>query len=207
MPGGGAAASPMAALAGLFGGGGTGGAKNTFGNTQSAAMATSGGRWVDVTLFSRNNPALAEAQQSVPGSFMSSPLKLQAPKDGRKAPDNDDAVIEPDAERPRGKLLLYWGCGSTVRAGQPKVLDMASASTADMAKFFVSRRATQRGTHSAAGRPVWPSPTDARMLPATATLAGEHAFSGSGVPRNAVSASRVFSAFSMPTAPTPLSSA
>ena len=176
MPTGGAAGNPMAALGGLFGGGG--GTKNSFGNTQTG----SAGRWVDVTLHSRSNPSLAEAQQAVPAGFLPSPLKLQAPKDGRKAPDSDDAVIEPETERPRGKLLLYWGCGATVRSGQPKVLDMASASAADMAKFFVSRRATQRGTHSAAGRPVWPSPTDARMLPASATLAGEHAFSGSGVP-------------------------
>ena len=141
MPAGGAAANPMAALGALFGGG-VGGAKNNFGNSQ----AGSAGRWVDVTLLSRNNPSLADAQQAVPTGFLPSPLKLQAPKDGRKAPDNEDAVIEADVERPRGKLLLYWGCGSTVRAGQPKVLDMASASTADMAKFFVSRRATQRGT-------------------------------------------------------------
>ena len=178
MPTGGAAANPMAALAGLFGGVGLGGAKNNFGNSQ----AGSAGRWVDVTLLSRNNPSLTDAQQAVPTGFLPSPLKLQAPKDGRKAADNDDAVIEAEIERPRGKLLLYWGCGSTVRTGQPKVLDMASASSADMAKFFISRRATQRGTHSAVGRPVWPSVSDPRMLPAAATLAGEHAFSGSGVP-------------------------
>ena len=181
MPTGGAAGNPMAALGGLFGGGssGGGGAKNNFGNSQTG----SAGRWVDVTLHTRNNPSLAEAQQAVPAGFLPSPLKLQAPKDVRgKVPDNDDAVVEPEIERPRGKLLLYWGCGTTLRAGQPKVLDMASASAADMAKFFVSRRATQRGTHSAAGRPLWPSPTDARMVPAGAALAGEHAFSGSGVP-------------------------
>ena len=176
--GGGAVANPMAALGSLFGGGG-GGAKNNFGNSQSG----SAGRWVDVTLLSRNNPSLAEAQQAVPAGFLPSPLKLQAPKEVRgKVPDNDDTVLEPEFERPRGKLLLYWGCGTTVRAGQPKVLDMASASAADMAKFFVSRRATQRGTHSTPGRPLWPSPTDARMVPAGAALAGEHAFSGSGVP-------------------------
>ncbi len=176
MPTGGAAGNPMAALGSLFGGGGA--AKNNFGNTQTG----SAGRWVDVTLHTRNNPALAEAEQAVPAGFLPGPLKLQAPKEGRKAPDNDDTVVEHDMERPRGKLLLYWGCGDTIRAGQPKLLDMASASAADMAQFFVSRRATQRGSHSAAGRPVWPSPADARMVPAGAALAGEHAFSGSGVP-------------------------
>lgn len=174
--GGGAAGNPMAALGSLFGGGS--GAKNNFGNTQ----AGSAGRWVDATLMTRNNPALAEAEQAVPAGFLPGPLKLQAPREGRKVPDNDEAVLEPEFERPRGRLLLYWGCGDAVRAGQPKVLDMASASAADMARFFVSRRATQRGTHSQPGRPVWPSRDDARMVPAGASLAGEHAFSGIGVP-------------------------
>jgi hypothetical protein len=91
-------------------------------------------------------------------------------------------VVEQSTERPKGRLLLYWGCGAAVAPGQPKVLDMASASAADLASFFVARRATQRGAHSAAGRPVWPNPADARRVPDGASLAGEHAFSGAGVP-------------------------
>jgi len=183
MPGGmSGGMSPMSAIGGLFGGGGggAGAAKNTFGQTQVGAT----GRWVDVTLMTRANPSLSEAQQAVPAGFLSPALKLQAPKEVRTTapvPD-DDKVVEQDFERPKGKLLLYWGCGAAVRAGQPKVLDMATASAADMAKFFVSRRATQRGTHSAVGRPVWPSPADARMVPDNASLTGEHTFSGSGVP-------------------------
>ncbi|MBL0148638.1 MAG: hypothetical protein IPP87_07845 [Ideonella sp.] len=173
-------ANPMAALGSLFGGGG--GAKNTFGNTQTGST----GRWVDVTLSTRLNPSLSEAEQAVPASFLSPALKLQAPKDLRTpAPEtHDDQVIEPSYERPKGKLLLYWGCGAAVRAGQPKVLDMATASAADLGKFFQSRRATQRGTHSAVGRPVWPNPADARMVPGNASLVGPHAFSGSGVPES-----------------------
>ena len=180
MPGMGAAGgNPLGALGGLFGGG-AGAAKNSFGQTQTGAA----GRWVDVTLMTRANPSLAEAQQAVPAGFLSPALKLQSPKEVRApAPrDDDDKVVEQDYERPKGKLLLYWGCGATVRTGQPKVLDMATASAADMAKFFVSRRATQRGAHSAVGRPVWPSPADERMVPDNASLVGEHQFSGSGVP-------------------------
>jgi hypothetical protein len=180
MAGMGGDGSPMSALGGMFGtAGSAGSADNRFGQTQSG----SAGRWVDVTLYARNNPALAEAQQAVPATFMSPALKLQAPRDSRPAPEpDDDRVVEQDHERPKGRLLLYWGCGSSVRGGQPKVLDMASASAADLAAFFVSRRATQRGAHSAAGRPVWPSPADARRVPDGASLVGEHAFSGTGVP-------------------------
>jgi len=79
-------------------------------------------------------------------------------------------------------MLLYWGCGDAVRPGQPRVVDFATAAPADLARFFQSRRATQRGSHTAAGRPVWPSPADARTVPPQASLVGEHAFSGTGVP-------------------------
>ena len=178
----GAGGSPMSALGSLLGGGGAGGgANNSFGHTQQAAP----GRWVDVTLFTRNNPSLAEAQQAVPAGFMSPALKLQAPREVKPAntPEPDEeTVVEPRYEKPRGRLLLYWGCSASVRAGQPKVLDMASATAADLTNFFVSRRATQRGAHSAAGRPVWPNQADPRMVPATASLVGGHAFSGAGVP-------------------------
>ena len=176
----GGATNPMAALGGLFGGGS--GAKNSFGNTQTM----SAGRWVDVTLYTRNNPQLSEALQSVPPGFLSPALKLQAPRETQgSAPEpGDDRTEEPRYERPQGRLSLYWGCGDSVRAGQPKVLDMASASAADLARFFQSRSATQRGTHAALGRPVWPSPADARMVPPGASLVGEHGFTGQGVPES-----------------------
>lgn len=172
--------NPMAALGGLFGN--RGGQGNTFGQTQTGGS----GRFVDVTLYSRQNPQLTEAQQSVPAGFLPSPLKLQAPKETRGTPvePGDDRVTDAEYERPKGKLMLYWGCGETVRAGQPRVIDFATASAADLAKVFQSRRATQRGTHAAAGRPVWPSPADARQVPDGASLTGEHAYTGSGVPDN-----------------------
>lgn len=177
MPGGGG--SPMSVLGGLFGGGAASGG-NRFGNTQ----AMSPGRWVDVTLYSRSNPQLTEAQQSVPAGFMSPALRLQSPTETRGAPPDpgDERTVEGEQERPKGRMLLYWGCGDSVRPGQPRVVDFATASPADLARFFQSRRATQRGTHAAVGRPVWPSAADTRVVPAQASLVGEHGFSGAGVP-------------------------
>jgi hypothetical protein len=180
MPAGmGGAGNPMASLGSMFGGGGAG-AQNSFGQTQSM----SAGRWVDVTLFTRNNPQLADAQQSVPAGFLSPALALQSPKEVRGTPPEpgDERTVEPEYQRPKGKMLLYWGCGETVRAGQPRVVDFATAKPEDMTRFFQARSATQRGTHAATGRPVWPSASDARMVPAQASLVGAHAFSGQGVP-------------------------
>jgi len=183
MPGGMGAggANPMAALGGLFGGGGRKDETNRFGQTASMAA----GRWMDVTLYSRANPKLTEAQQSVPPGFMAGPaLRLQSPLELRGAPPEpgDERVVEPEQERPKGKMLLYWGCGDTMRPGQPRVIDFASATPAELAKFFQSRRATQRGTHATSGRPLWPSRDDTRMIPAAASLVGEHAYSAAGLP-------------------------
>jgi len=176
MSGGG---GPMAALGSLFGGGG---AKNTFGQTHGLSP----GRWVDVTL--RGSGPTGEAQLQVPPGFLSPALALVAPQAAPATPvperEPDDAVVEPHYERPRGKLLMYWGCGPTVRAGQPRVLDFATMSQADLGKFFVTRSATGRGAHSMPGRPLWPNPTDARMVPENASLAGAHQFGGGGVPDN-----------------------
>lgn len=164
-------------LGGMLGGKG-GGDGNTFGNTRTM----SAGRWVDVTVRARATPGLDEAQQTVPEGFLSPALELRTPKNAPAPTRDDEEVKHEPPEKPKGRMLLYWGCGSEIRQGQPRVLDMATASAGDYGKFFVARSATQRGAHSAAGRPVWPSPADSRMVPGTASLVGEHAFSGKGIP-------------------------
>jgi len=67
---------------------------------------------------------------------------------------------------------MYWGCSDTVRPGQPKVVNLETATLGEPAKFFESRRAMQRGTHATVGRPVWPSKSDKRALPARACFLG-----------------------------------
>jgi hypothetical protein len=162
-----------------------GGGQNTraeFGYTQ---VGTSG-RWMDVTLYTSRNPNLQLALQNVPQATGLAPtLKLQTPEKPKPAPRVDDeSPTEYTAEPPKGKLVMYWGCSQTVRPGQPKVLNLESATIAELGKFFESRRATQRGTHAAAGRPVWPSKEDRRTFPAGASIAGQHAYSGDGVPES-----------------------
>lgn len=154
-----------------------------FGYTQAGPV----GRWMDVTLYTSRNPSLAEALQSVPAATQLAPtLKLQAPEKPKPLPveKGEDQPDDWDYEPPKGKLIMYWGCSETVRPGQPKVVNLETATLGELAKFFESRRATQRGAHAAAGRPVWPSRTDKRALPAGASIAGQHAFTGQGVPES-----------------------
>ena len=177
-----------AMMSNMFGGGGnnTNGG-NAFGNTR---MMGGAGRWMDVTLMTRNNPSLQNGTQAVPeGSKLAPTLALVSPEGTpppvmQKGQPEEEKEAEPEFKKPKGKIYLYWGCSSTVRDGQPKVLDMATAGPQDFAAFFQSRHATTKGTHSTPGQPDWPNKTDSRMIPADASLVGEHTFSGDGVPDN-----------------------
>ncbi|GAB3464687.1 hypothetical protein GCM10027321_28890 [Massilia terrae] len=191
----GGAPSPAAGMAGMGGvtgmlgglfGGGVGAAKNaergnTFGQTQGQGQ----GRWMDVTLLTRENPKLKAATQAVPaGSKLAPSLNLQAPELEKPGGDGNMEQVTGmgDNNMPKGKMYLYWGCGAEVRKGQPLVLDLAKMDPAQYSKFFQNRSATQHLPAPAPGRPAWPNKADDRLLPEGASVAGEHAFSGEGLP-------------------------
>jgi hypothetical protein len=154
---------------------------NHFGNTQAGGS----GRYMDVTLRTLRNPALTEALQTVPSNSQLAPtLQLKVLPESRPVAESTDESVQVAPEPPRGKFKLYWGCGPTIRAGQPKVFDLATGNLGELGEMFRGRRATQRGTHAAPGRPVWPNLADKRLLPEGATLAGSHAFIGEGVPES-----------------------
>jgi hypothetical protein len=177
--GGGGGGMMGATLGALMGGGKN--AKAEFGYTQTGTA----GRWMDVTLYTSRNPNLAVALQGVPeGTKLAPTLKLETPEKPKPAPRTDDEPAPLDYEPPKGKFLLYWGCSETVRPGQPRVLNLETATLAEFGKFMESRHATQRGTHATAGRPIWPSKTDKRALPPGASLVGQHSFTGDGVPES-----------------------
>ncbi len=82
-------------------------------------------------------------------------------------------------------MLLYWGCGDAVRAGQPRVFDAAYADLDAMQKFFGKvRNSTTRGARSAPGNPAWPNRVDDRRVPESGSLVGEHHFTGNGIVDN-----------------------
>lgn len=159
---------------------------NTFGQTQGGFGFGASGQVMDTAVFSRANRGLSEAVQAVPAESLLAPsLQLLAPqpeKPSYEPPPERDEDREPQYEKPKGKLLLYWGCGEAVRAGQPRVLDFANMNLADVQRIMVARGSTPQGARSQPGVPAWPNKTDDRKVPAGSRVAGEHAFSGQGIP-------------------------
>ena len=118
-----------------------------------------------------------------PGLSLGTSLPLLTPRGTRpSAPDRDE---EPEYQRPKGRMLIYWGCGETVRAGQPVIIDFASLSAPDAARAFRTRAISRpRGPSPGRNRSygTWPNEEDARPVPAAGSLRGDHVVSGNYTP-------------------------
>lgn len=88
-------------------------------------------------------------------------------------------------EQPKGRMLIYWGCGESVRPGQPVILDFASLAQGQTPPNMVSRRVSApTGPSPSRARTYgdWPNPQDAKAVPAGASLKGEHQVKGNYSP-------------------------
>lgn len=185
---GGQSGGAFGAIGGLLKGaaGGATGRGNSFGNTRSFGFSS--GKFVDVSVYTSKNRSIAEAVQAVPSVMnLGDLLKLIAPipeKPLPATPPDERPIERTDYEPPKGKIMLYWGCGETIRPGQPRVLDMANARIDDFAKIFIARGTTTKGARSEPGHPAWPNKEDDRRVPDNASLVGQHTFTGNGIPES-----------------------
>ncbi len=154
---------------GMFGG--------FFGGTKMGGGAP--GLWLDTALHTRLKASGAEGSHAIPpGLNMGSSLPLlPVVESGRSGGEHDGS-----AEKPKGKIVFYWGCGDKVRPGQPRVLDFSKSAPEEWGRFMTGRFAPDRGAKAVAGRSIWPNERDRQRVPNGATLEGEHAVSGDGVP-------------------------
>lgn len=137
------------------------------------------GRTLDLSLYTRAKPAGTEGAHAIPpGMKMGDSLPLLPANPGTPSGPRERAEGQP--EKPKGRMLLYWGCGDTVRAGQPRIMDFAQSSPADYGKFMAGRHVPDRV--SRAGNAIWPNERDSQRVPREASLAGNHLVSGNGVP-------------------------
>ena len=78
-------------------------------------------------------------------------------------------------------VVAFWLAWVRAKVKDVEVADRIERLQVE-ALCWCGRRATQRGTHLANGRPVWPNEQDDRNVPKGASLVGEHGFQGQGVP-------------------------
>ncbi len=88
-------------------------------------------------------------------------------------------------EKPKMRMVIYWGCSENVRPGQPYVVDMEKVSPAEFGKIFQGRHVP--GHHRLSPRPGWayadwPNKKDGKQVPANSSLAGNHFVHGNYLP-------------------------
>jgi hypothetical protein len=79
-------------------------------------------------------------------------------------------------------MLIYWGCGESVRPGQPTIIDLATAGPAEFGRALGGRHVPERGPRIGPGYSLWPNETHRNPVPREASLNGDHSVSGDGVP-------------------------
>lgn len=118
-----------------------------------------------------------------PGLALGPSLPLLTPRSERAPTREVDE--EREHERPKGRMLIYWGCGETVRAGQPVIIDFANLNAQDGARAFRSRSISRpRGPAPGRSRTYgnWPNQEDSRAIPPAGSLRGDHTISGNYSP-------------------------
>lgn len=155
-------------------------ASNEFGFT-----AGTPGRWVDIALTTQKQPAGGiEASQTIPAGVKLGPSLpllpiLRDPVQRSSTPDGPKKLV---LERPKGRILLYWGCSAEVRPGQPRVLDFSKGEPKAWEMFLQGRFDGNTGARNIPGHSVWPNRKDNRVFPPDASLVGDHTVRGEGLP-------------------------
>lgn len=88
-------------------------------------------------------------------------------------------------ERPKGKMLIYWGCGEAARPGQPVVIDFAKLAAGQMPPNLTSvnvKALTPPSADRHATYGEWPNPRSRTSVPANGSLVGEHVVRGNYTP-------------------------
>lgn len=139
------------------------------------------GRKISLQLGSqRPADAPSAAHDIPPGMSMGPSLPLVSPR--TVATERAERDIPEGMERPKGRMLIYWGCGDATRQGQPVVIDFARAAAGQMPSGFTSRRVVAGSTPSGRTVGVWPNQQDSKSVPDSASLVGDHTIRGNYTP-------------------------
>jgi hypothetical protein len=125
----------------------------------------------------------AAAHEIPAGMKMGASLPLETPQRQRAEP-REDGMPE-NFEKPRGRMLIFWGCGEQAGAGQPYVIDFSKLAQGDVPQGLISRRVNvPRGPSASRSKTYgdWPNQRDGQRVPGDASLRGEHQVKGNYSP-------------------------
>jgi hypothetical protein len=165
----------------MMGGGGPGGGNTSYG--MARGMNIMPPRVVDIAFYNSLKPGAEAAQFIPPGMRMGDSLPLLPPKpQAAVREDREPGEVPQDIERPKGRILIYWGCGEAVRPGQPRIIDLGRAGPSDFGAAFSGRHAPDRGAKVGPSHVLYPNERNTLSVPRDSSLVGEHQVRGEAVP-------------------------
>ena len=155
-----------------------------YGMTRMAGMP---GQYMDIALYTGANPA-PEAAQAIPaGLRLGGSLPLLPPPPERRSADHDAAGAGiGDGGDSTSRILVYWGCGTEVRPGQPREISIrVKNGKADVSGSMPQgRNAPVSAITPGREYALWPNERSNKQVPERASLVGDHQVSGPGVPES-----------------------
>ncbi|MBW8815025.1 MAG: hypothetical protein JF588_16525 [Caulobacterales bacterium] len=177
---------------------GGGGGRPSMGAMMGAMMGGAGGgatKSLTLQLGSSQTNAAPSAEHLPPqglGAGPSLPLLTPHIEPSKPAPVEHEEVPR-EYQRPKGKMLIFWGCGQHARPGQPLVIDFAQMDPAKMkAGQIPAGLAALRGfdyRHMDPPSPWrnktygdWPNEKARTQIPSNGSLVGDHTIQGNYSP-------------------------
>ena len=129
-------------------------------------------------------PAAPSANHLIPPGLQMGPsLPLVTPHAAK--PVKETHGMPPGYEKPKGRMLIYWGCGEHAGAGQPTIIDFAKVAAGQVPPGMAAMANAARMANvprSAPGYGEWPNTKDSRPVPASGSLVGAHKIEGNYSP-------------------------
>ena len=123
----------------------------------------------------------AEAQHMIPpGMDMGPALPLTGFVQAQGGRAESDEERPP--EKPKARMLIYWGCGETIPPGQPKVADTEKMSLVEFGRARYGRAPPERWSAQRNAQLVWPNEREKQQVPPNARLSGEQLVRGNATP-------------------------
>lgn len=173
--------------AGMMGGTGGGGGRPNMSQIMGmmSGSAPPVAHTLELRLASRTKaPAAPEANHLIPPGLQMGPsLPLVTPAAPKPVKETDG--MPPGYEKPKGRMLIYWGCGEHVGANQPTIIDFAKVAAGQVPPGMAAMASFAKVAsvpRTAPGFGEWPNVKDSRPVPASGSLLGPHKIEGNYSP-------------------------
>lgn len=167
--------------------GGMAGGKPGFGSAMGMAFGRGGGNSASHELWlelgsSRAPTGAPKADHFMPaGAKLGASVALETP---RAVASKPEVPGQRDFQRPRGRMLIFWGCGEHAPKGQPIVIDFAKIAAGQMPPGLWSSAVPMERTVSPSSSRTyghWPA-TDGKSVKPDSSLLGLHRVAGTYSP-------------------------